>query len=585
MLIGDSIDKFFGNFTSFQLFRESDFLAVLQCVTSTTQCKALLAAMLAFACKSCDEYQSPDMSSGCRDGATSSYFSVRALKYVDLAISECEDEPLPLPLLQALVLITHWLLVQGVRGRAWRYLGIAIRSAYEMNLHLIDAGKGAAEMADIDPIQWCEDEERRRAWWAIWEMDVFASVIRRCPTGIDWSQNETFLPAEDDRWIRGEPQKSCTLKLDVVERSKALQATGNQSAKAWFIVINSLMKDAQKITSPVSVDETKAAADQSEDAPQSKEASRDPQRTTASSKSKEPGTRLRTIENALQCTVMALPTTIKYRNQYLSFGVRDMDRHTSSSRRLLHSSIYSIHVMAQLTKLMIFKYSIFRSGLGSSPPPEKAKGGSSYSGANTSQPSAGINALQQYSEAADEIVLLVGRSYEEHYKYVNPFLANTIWLAGAVQLLYRELGSLSSAEKELTNSNLELLSMTYNRFVSYWNMASTLQKNLEVVESELEKIKAEAQKSQSSRRDMYQTHRSSAAKRRPSKRDNDSPTQRTANGGPGTGERRNDGKCAFSGVTCRRCLIATQMHPTGFPTACLALQWIRLLSQMRRGRP
>jgi hypothetical protein len=419
---------------------------------------------------------------------TRSWYGSRALKYIDLAIYECEEEPLPLPLLQALILITHWLLIQGVRGRAWRYLAVAVRSAYELNMHLIDANKEHDD--EIQPEQWCDEEERRRAWWAIWEMDVFASVIRRCPTAIDWSQNETFLPAEDETWARGEPQKSCTLRLDLVERYKTLAATGNQSLKAWFIIINSYMKDAQKITSPIGVDRgpTTAIHDRATQATARRnDASREAHRKVSSNK--ESLNRLRTIQNALQCAAIALPQASRYRHQYLSFGTRERDRPSAILRRLQHSSIYCIHTMTQLTKLMIYKYQIFQNSLGT-----VSKRSPLQPCSDLPNTSAGTIALEQYSEASDEIVSLIGRSHEDHYKYVNPFLANTLWLAGAVQVLYRELAPLSSSDKGLTNSKFELLSMTYNKFVSYWNMSTTLQKNLEVVESEVENLHYETQK-------------------------------------------------------------------------------------------
>lgn len=116
-----------------------------------------------------------------------------------------------------MILTANCLLVQGVLGRAWRYLGTCIRAAYELKLHLIDAGKNPQD-PPVSAEKWCIEEEWLRAWWAIWEMDVFASVVRRCPAGIDWTQNDTFLPAEDDRWYREEPQQSCFLEFNVDDR-------------------------------------------------------------------------------------------------------------------------------------------------------------------------------------------------------------------------------------------------------------------------------------------------------------------------------------------------------------------------------
>lgn len=86
---------------------------------------------------------------------------------MDKAIAELGDEPLSLPLLQTMILNALCLLLQGVRGRAWRLLGTCIRSAYELNLHLIDAGKPNGQYQPANAEQWCIEEEWRRAWWAI----------------------------------------------------------------------------------------------------------------------------------------------------------------------------------------------------------------------------------------------------------------------------------------------------------------------------------------------------------------------------------------------------------------------------------
>jgi hypothetical protein len=156
--------------------------------------------------------------------------------------------------------------------------------------------------------------------------------------------------------------------------------------------------------------------------------------------------------------------------------------------------------MVQLTKLMISKYYLFNNDMGG------------LSKNDPRRSTAMAQALVRYSEASDEIVSLVGRSYEEHYQIVNPFVANTIWLAGAVQLLYRELASLDKSDRDFTNSKLELLSVTYNRFVRYWNMSSTLPKNLEIVQSEIRNLQYKAQKGKQGSR----TRRPSVAKCRSS---------------------------------------------------------------------
>jgi len=160
------------------------------------------------------------------------YFLELASRFFEEAIHECGDEAPQLCILQAMILLAHGQLTQGVRGKAWRSLGTCVRLAYELNLHLVDAGH-ARPVADAR--ERCDFEEKRRAWWAIWEMDIFASTVRRCPTAMDWSQNETLLPIEDEYWFQNKPRASCFLEKDLVRRWKVLQESGNHWPKRGIL--------------------------------------------------------------------------------------------------------------------------------------------------------------------------------------------------------------------------------------------------------------------------------------------------------------------------------------------------------------
>lgn len=492
---------------------------------SETQINACLSAILAFVFNAAESPESHAKMLGASNTATNNdlggYFANRAIKYLEQAIDECDFEAVPLPLLQALTLITHWLLTKEVRGRAWRYLGLCIRSAYELNLHSIDSGHSVAGSVS-DPVEWQEAEERRRLWWAIWEMDVFASVMRRCPTAIDWSDNETFLPSETENWFKCQPQKSCFLARRVSDRGKLLEASGNQSPKAWFIVINSLVKDAQNISSPVGVgrvSRVKMAKDgqtisspygvkrgSSVNMPQSTQAKATTpgvRREHSHLISEAASERLSTICNSLNGVLKALPPQLRYQDQFLSFGGRLTDTVAAATQRQLHSSIYSIHLMGQLVKLMIYKYYIFQtSSLEPSalhtPEPrsrtdvsphkehtEKAEQAEQQELARSLAKMAESPYLEQYFEAADEISTAVHRSSEHHYKYVNPFLSNTVWLAAVVQLVHRELAP-NDSDKDLVHSHFELLSRKYDQFVRFWATSGTLQKDLDTFKAQLE---------------------------------------------------------------------------------------------------
>ena len=99
--------------------------------------------------------------------------------HIDQAFRECGDSKPTLVLLQALALSTFQQLIRGARGLAWRSLGTCVRVAYELDLHLVDSDEREEDINFTDKAapSWCFDEEKRRIWWAIWEMDTFARYV------------------------------------------------------------------------------------------------------------------------------------------------------------------------------------------------------------------------------------------------------------------------------------------------------------------------------------------------------------------------------------------------------------------------
>jgi len=456
---------------------------------------ALFAALLAWGLKGYDHTDVNNLVGenvlSENNGIPSIYFRGLSLRYMEKAITDLGDEPLSLPLLQTMILNTLCLLVQGVRGRAWRWLGTCIRSAYELNLHLIDSGRSGGRYQPINVEQWCIEEEWRRAWWAIWEMDVFASVIRRCPAGIDWSQNDTFLPAEDEKWYRGEPQSSCPLEVHAAERWKSLAATNIRSPKAWFIVLNSLMKDAQNISSPMNIDKPvvvdPATAQASEKKIPSNSQREYPRKST------DAVNRLNIVINSLYCAIMALPKELRYHGQSLDFGEVDKKFDGAVSQRYIHSHIYGIYMMTQLTKLMVLKYHVFRAGVDwnfGQPPNAHESLEADFNDIAMSSDASDIGTpeslhLTQYFEASENIVHITRRCSEDYYKHVNPFTASTMWLAGAVQLLQHSLLPEECSDRDLTKSNFDLLRLTYQRTTDFWNMSKVPLKHWDTLENGL----------------------------------------------------------------------------------------------------
>jgi hypothetical protein len=479
ILSSGRIQVYFNNPVPVSLFHEPSFWEKIHNISSAVQTQALLAAMMAYAARfylieknnstEHNPYSVADMDH------RPVYFLNLALKYIDDALAECGDEPPPLCILQALIITGHCQLTEGVRGKAWRSLGICIRLAYELNLHVVDAVSPGGAI-EVDEKQWCIDEEKRRAWWAVWEMDIFASTIRRCPSGIDRMQIETLLPAEDQFWFQNKPRRSCFLERDVVYTWKALQQCGNQSPKAWYLVINCLMQEARHLSSPRGVRPPPSRGNRSNKG--------------SGDSVKETREKLATLLNSIHCFVLALPSHLWYRNQYLDFAERKPGQ-TVFMRRL-HSSIYSIYMMTQLAILMIHHYDAFGGPARVRRPAQSTNNhdiGRSVDDApkpfSTYSPDGVENlALIQYFEAADKILTIVQRSSPDHVQYINPCLANTIWLASAVQLVRKEFVP-PGTNRDLIKSKFEALYMTYKKSVEFWDIQTTLQQNLELLEAQL----------------------------------------------------------------------------------------------------
>ena len=342
---------------------------------------------------------------------TPKHFECIAIELQEKVLRECGDEPPPLFLLQSFILTTFQHLIRGVRGIAWRHLGISIRLAYELDLHCIDSSsEGSGSGYDARK---AIDEERRRAWWAIWEMDTFASIIRRSPTAINWPENETFLPIKDEFWFSGTEQASCFLAPKAMARWRNLQNSGNESCKAWFIVVNSLMRDAQMLSDPRGLFSDSKRPSSKSDMVISED--------------------LSVISNSLRCLTIALPIALQYHGEYLTFGSDD-PANTGTARQL-DGSKHGTYLMIQLTHLIIDHFEAFQCCSGEYR--VNLDGGSS----KQRQSSLLVlseqqrQALNRFVLAADKAFTMVSRCSDDHVQAVNPFLASSVWIAAAVQLV------------------------------------------------------------------------------------------------------------------------------------------------------
>ena len=471
------LDAFTRTFTTFHLFREPCLLSKLSGIAIDVQLNALLAAILTFGCEAVDSSQGDDVGSSTQAAIvqSSAYFSALGVQYVNEAISHCGDDSPPIVVLQAAILVTDRLLIQGVRGRAWRSLGLCIRIAHEMGLHSIDANVGL-DTGKLDSEKWCQDEERRRASWAIWEMDIFASVLYRVPCTIDWSYTQVFLPAEDDKWLRGQPQKSCLLQRGLISRCKDLQKSGNESPKAWFIVLHSLMAEAHIVSCRGNF--TKSAQDPKIDM------------LGGEGHPNDNYVFLETLLNSIQLCAMSLPSRWKYRGQFLDFDAPPHDGNNQRPSTIQrNSSIHEIAVMQEVARLMTLKNYIFEGGAKGllRVVEEVGRTGARAHVATNLRSSSIDQKLDKYFHASDAILDILVNSSDAHVRYINPFIAHAAWMAAAVQMLRLEL-TRGEAQRELTRSKLEILRTTHSQFVEYWSMSHVPQQNLDTLAVQLKRL-------------------------------------------------------------------------------------------------
>ena len=470
--------------TSFSLFHKPTIEEKFGTINSQKHLQALLAAMFSFAM-----YHRSDLScsdshlSTIRPASTTYWFDV-ACRLIPEGLNECLDETPPICLLQAMIIVTFQKLISGVRSKAWRSLGECVRVAYELQLHLVDLEDDRDDAEDSNAEcrhDWIAAEERRRAWWALWEFDVFASTIKRLPTALDWTLNKTYLPICDEKWYNNEKVASCHLASDPAQRWKEVEKCGNQSAKAWFIVINSYMRDAQLLSSfpgSSAISGRRSGATT-------------PGHTSTYREEAVTRNARDMLTNSLWCTLTAMPAELGYHDEYLAFRATN-DPFVPTSRQR-ECDKYSIHIMVQLTRFMMHSQTVYRSTALDAPAPGQEESGARRNAAKDALDLSGLSsgdrqAWEHYLDAGNRVVSVVRNSSQIHVHYVNPFLANSIWFAAAAQVVSRLFGP-GSVDRRLAASNFDVLRWTLNLYVSFWGVCSTLKQKLDGLEFRLDQVR------------------------------------------------------------------------------------------------
>lgn len=453
------IPIFFQSFHSFGLFREPAFYDKLSQIPSVLQATALLASMFAFVSKRAHGEALAELD-----------YCELASEYANNALAECGDDQPPLCLLQALILITHRRVIKGVRGRAWRSLGLCIRVACELGIDSVDVGKDA--QSDItDVARWCEDEEQRRAYWAIYEIDIFATIMKQARMMTDWGTKMVYLPVDDEHWFQAQPQKSCFLEADVLQRTKVLQETKNESARAWYVVLNSLVAQSYIL---------------GRSGTQRAFSRRDPKRQTSITDSTNSRHQCLILLNSIQLYSLLLPSRFRFCGQRLDFN----GQNTNPTKAALpqHGLIYQLAILMEVSRLLALRPFVFDTYVQSLT--------RTFSGRQDQCPldtascsELSPRELQQCFNASDAILNIVSSSSESHYQHVNPYIAHAFWLAATVQLLHQELIK-DENEKMVIQSQFEVLKATNDQFVRYWEMSAVPKQNLDELATRLKEFTA-----------------------------------------------------------------------------------------------
>ena len=139
--------------------------------------------------------------------------------------------------LQGCVLLANYFYTSGPTHQGWTLIGVCVRLAYDLELSEIDD----EDWTPTSPVDHVEKEELRRVWWAVWELDTFASTVSINPYSIDRKRMAVELPISDEAWSAEIDIPSAQLNNLPGQSWRSLQGCKNQDERAWFLVANHFM--------------------------------------------------------------------------------------------------------------------------------------------------------------------------------------------------------------------------------------------------------------------------------------------------------------------------------------------------------
>jgi hypothetical protein len=139
--------------------------------------------------------------------------------------------------LQGCILLAYYFTVEGPCHRSWILTGVCIRLVYELDIDKVDQRGDSLHDAN----EWSHKEERRRAWWLVWELDSFSSIVSQRPFSVNRKRMTVHLPVSDEAWCANTPIKSSKLGSKPADAWTNLRDSPNQNPRCWAIVSNYLL--------------------------------------------------------------------------------------------------------------------------------------------------------------------------------------------------------------------------------------------------------------------------------------------------------------------------------------------------------
>ena len=172
--------------------------------------------------------------------------------YAEIIRSDAIDES-SLTFLHGCILLAYYMQTYEITTRGWLLIGTCCRLGVELGLDQTDAEATIVTSASTThgedaAIEWSLKEEKRRAWWLVWELDVFTATILRRSRGISKNQMNVLLPVSDSFWFADTPTRSVFLQSDLLHIWQTLENFSAADERAWFLVTSSLMAVAANLS-------------------------------------------------------------------------------------------------------------------------------------------------------------------------------------------------------------------------------------------------------------------------------------------------------------------------------------------------